>query len=440
MSSFRNRHAASVSPQISQENTNTDATDQSSRAFTLKRKKVLRLGKFLLLSSIGALTILILAILAITFLWFGRDTNPYWQEIVREDRTAQVVTVSALAIRLAVTIHAGLAVAMLACISVEWRDGVLLRQLPAISVIQYSHLGPIFSLLDFWGNRNFPVFIMVACLACTSLISQFTSTVLLSDVRSGSVIGHPTEHNVPFGIALDDYINVFSRLMLLNPSYFESSQPDFSMFAEWSEDPKSQSQHILDTGRTIRALLPVTDKEQRTSLLKYDGPASLFDARVVCMRPNLTEWKFYPSNFTAALPSTFFAKMLPNSIPDELAHLVQLGTSSQALGAELQLSCSLNQFQQLQDYRAFRACVPLAGSEKLLGQGGGLINELDPTQNETLRHTLNGSWTATREESKTTWRVDLGRMIILWKFKHQAPSMARMKHLKPCSHLLMLLL
>jgi hypothetical protein len=74
----------------------------------------------------------------------------------------------------------------------------------------------------------------------------------------------------------------------------------------------------------------------------------------------------------------------------------------------------------LQDYRAFRACVPLAGSEKVLGQGGGLINELDPTQNKTLRHTLNGSWTATSEESQTTWRVDLGRMIILMEV--QTPS------------------
>ncbi len=204
MSSFRSRHAASrysTSPQIAQDNSDTDPTEQPSRIPTLKRKKTLRLGKFLLLSSIGTLAILILAILVITFLWFGRDTNPYWQEIVREDRTAQVVTVSTLAIRFAVATHAGLAIAMLACISVEWRDGVLLRQLPAMSVIQYANSGPIFSLLDFWKNRNFVVFTMVACLACTSLISQFTSTILLSDVRSGSVLGRPTEHNVPFGIA-----------------------------------------------------------------------------------------------------------------------------------------------------------------------------------------------------------------------------------------------
>ncbi|KAJ4286473.1 hypothetical protein N0V90_013173 [Kalmusia sp. IMI 367209] len=416
MSSFRSRHAASshsVSSRIAQDNTDTDATEQLPRSFNLKRKKTLRLDKFLLLSSISALTILILATLAITFLWFGKDTNPYWQEIVREDRTAQVVTVSTLAIRLAVATHAGLAVSMLACISVEWRDGVLLRQIPAMFVNQYAHLGPIFSLLNFWKNRNFPIFTIVACLACTSLISHFTSTVLLSDVRSGSVLGRPTEHNLPFGIALDDYVDVFSRLMLLSPNYFESSQPDFSTFAEWSEDPKSQSEYIADTGRTVRALLPIADKEQRTSLLNYSGAASLFDARVVCMRPNLTEWKFYPSNYTASLPATLSVKMLPDSIPNELAHLVRLGISSRAPDAELQLSCSLNQFGRLQDYRAFRACVPLAGSESLLGQGGGLINQLDPTQNDTLQYTLKGSWTATSEGPEAAWRVDLGRMIIL---------------------------
>ncbi len=135
MPNFRNRHAASrysISPQIAQDNTDTDATEQSLRTFTLKGTKTLRVGKFLLFCGIGALIIFILALIAITFLWFGRDTNPYWQEIVREDRTAQLVTISTLAIRIAVATHAGLAVAMLACISVEWRDGVLLRQLPAI--------------------------------------------------------------------------------------------------------------------------------------------------------------------------------------------------------------------------------------------------------------------------------------------------------------------
>jgi hypothetical protein len=45
---------------------------------------------------------------------------------------------------------------------------------------------------------------------------------------------------------------------------------------------------ISDTGVTMRAFLPI-DVQNRSSLHVYNGPSTVVDARVVCVRPNITD-------------------------------------------------------------------------------------------------------------------------------------------------------
>lgn len=68
------------------------------------------------------------------------------------------------------------------------------------------------------------------------------------------------------------------------------------IFAEYTEGPVADgTSGLSDTGLTMRAFLPI-DRDKNTSLLhKYEGPSTVIDARVVCMRPNIT-------NLTVSLP------------------------------------------------------------------------------------------------------------------------------------------
>ena len=59
------------------------------------------------------------------------------------------------------------------------------------------------------------------------------------------------------------------------------------------------SSGLSDTGLTMRALLPISAQENRSSIHKYEGFSQVFDTRVVCVRPNITNLEVY---FNYSLP------------------------------------------------------------------------------------------------------------------------------------------
>jgi hypothetical protein len=63
----------------------------------------------------------------------------------------------------------------------------------------------------------------------------------------------------------------------------------YPVFAEYAEGMVANgSLGMADTGLTMRAFLPIDSQGNRSSVHKYMGPAAVFDARVVCVRPNIT--------------------------------------------------------------------------------------------------------------------------------------------------------
>jgi hypothetical protein len=63
----------------------------------------------------------------------------------------------------------------------------------------------------------------------------------------------------------------------------------YPIFAEYAEGMvENGSAGISDTGLTIRAFLPIDDQGNRSSIHVYNGPATVVDSRVVCVRPNIT--------------------------------------------------------------------------------------------------------------------------------------------------------
>lgn len=132
------------------------------------------------------------ALSALSFLWFGDDSSKTWTKLIVNGWIGQAVTLYTLTIRLVVATQASTAVAMLATITLESkrRGGVFLADAAAISLARYVNTGPLASIPRFWNYStwfNLGIFPLMVLLAICTLVSQFTSTLLLWDVRTGIV-------------------------------------------------------------------------------------------------------------------------------------------------------------------------------------------------------------------------------------------------------------
>lgn len=66
----------------------------------------------------------------------------------------------------------------------------------------------------------------------------------------------------------------------------------YPSFAEYHEGVAADgTSGVSDTGITMRAFLPITGQENRTFIHRYEGMSRVFDTRVVCVRPNITDLK-----------------------------------------------------------------------------------------------------------------------------------------------------
>jgi hypothetical protein len=136
-------------------------------------------------------------------------------------------------------------------------------------------------------------------LGATSIISQFSSTLLLSDLKAALVPGNMDSQSMAFGINAtygdpDSTDNIYK-----DDLYLWSNKPLFyPTFAEHAEDPV-KGDGISDTGMALRAFLPVGTEQSRSVLRDYTGPATVFDSRVTCVRPSIdvTAFEVY-ANFS----------------------------------------------------------------------------------------------------------------------------------------------
>lgn len=71
----------------------------------------------------------------------------------------------------------------------------------------------------------------------------------------------------------------FGYTIAQGDSYWKTGPTTFPAFAEYS----------MDTGTTIRAFIPFTGADDRSRLRKYKGKMVVWDARVVCQKPGISE-------------------------------------------------------------------------------------------------------------------------------------------------------
>lgn len=257
----------------------------------------------------------------IIFLWTSDSTNSVWLHIVLAGWIPRTVTISTLALRWAITIQASVATSMAASL---YLDGfqVSLPSVAAVSLLRFENNGPR-SLLRHFTIKSQPGTILLSVaillLSITTLLLQFTSTALLSDVRTGNITQPRLNLNLSYGIGLGSSPYT---VQLQSIGYLGTKPLMYPAFAEYTE-PAEPIDGVADTGLSVRAFLPFDQQSDRESLQSYSGNATILDARVVCMRPDLTNLNLTVLNGApritglvtgnTALPARFNGGTLKNS-------------------------------------------------------------------------------------------------------------------------------
>jgi hypothetical protein len=249
------------------------------RASTDRRTFRQRLGWYAITSLLLGMLITLGALGFLWFLWLGNN-NSIWQRIMIESLATRAVTVASLFIRASASVAAGVCTSMIAAVALE-HGMFVFPKAAAVSSIRYLNGGPSDLLLQFWGRvklrRELPTASFVLAMTLTTLLLQFTSTVLLSDFRPGTIPGDVETQNLTFSKSAGTEGDT---------NLWTSTPQSYAMFAEVPGPSYLTQDGVSDTGTTTRALIPLA-QQSRSLLRTYDGPATVFDSRVVCVRPSV---------------------------------------------------------------------------------------------------------------------------------------------------------
>ncbi|KAJ4288242.1 hypothetical protein N0V88_007432 [Collariella sp. IMI 366227] len=172
---------------------------------------------------------------------------------------------------------ASLATALLAAVVLE-TIGTPLLQAPIYSVIRAVQATPITMLsavnLRPKDRLSILVFALLAIEVLVTLVSQFFSTILITDFAVGSYANRMNTADVAM-------LNLESGARAGSSKWFAMPPALSWTFAEASESFIKGS-NFHDTGHTYRGFLPFADEERRTKLRRFHGPATVMDQRVVC--------------------------------------------------------------------------------------------------------------------------------------------------------------
>ncbi|KAH7271450.1 hypothetical protein B0J15DRAFT_576457 [Fusarium solani] len=253
------------------------------------------------LASIAAIvfgTMMIFASLAIlVFLWQGaqlaerRQEPIFWQTIVFHGWAPQVVTICSAAIRIVMTLQNGFVVAAVAAIMLETSgaslvDTAMLSVERALGSSPLNLLPPALRRCSTREDRTSAILhlLLVTTALVISLASTFTSTILLSDFRSGLIASPSVTAKTGIDFATKGEYRYFGTSVV-------KSRPVANWrFAE-ARDGEGSPSTEGDTGDTYRSMLPFQDVDSRRLLEFYSGSAAVTNFRTVCVAPefrNLT--------------------------------------------------------------------------------------------------------------------------------------------------------
>jgi hypothetical protein len=225
---------------------------------------------------------LLLALSLITFLWKGVDATvthdgskvaSFWCTIMITAWLSRTVTLSSLVIRLAVASQAGIRTSMLAALLLEG-SGIPIPWLAEASLMRSSTTGPhqlATAVLQALPRIHEPTVIpTLYTLVLTTILSQFCSTALLSDLKPGMIITNTHTSAIPYGVKP----NYNSKLLPFQGNdYWATKPPSYPAFAEYAESPEHTNESFY-TGKVYRAMPPFSDTSERSTVHNYSGNCS----------------------------------------------------------------------------------------------------------------------------------------------------------------------
>lgn len=248
-----------------------------------------RVGTWVVALVSVSLIFLTASLIFLSWIWFGSREDERWRQLILGPNSDLAITLTSVAVRASVATISWVAASMMACVVVE-RYGVVPDKVAQASAARYT--GALVSLM-FGGyamRRWFKVMIPLQ-FAC-AIASQFTSTLLFSDIDTIPLPGFSQGMDMKYDFDPFDANEPRSPLLTAQSNYaseWSSYEPlAFETFAEHAE-PESRilDDAVDDTGPVWRAFLPIENESVRASVREYTGIARVFDARTICIRPDI---------------------------------------------------------------------------------------------------------------------------------------------------------
>jgi hypothetical protein len=143
----------------------------------------------------------------------------------------------------------------------------------------------MFQRLD---TSNFALKVLTLSMATSTVLLQFTSTALLSDIKKSNIQVSHYDSNISYAVeGGGDLFAPGNRAS--DAAYLRTNPTAYPAFAEYSEESSIDEQSgVSETGPSMRAFLPFQGEASRGTIVEYTGTTTVFDTRVVCMRPSLS--------------------------------------------------------------------------------------------------------------------------------------------------------
>jgi len=267
----------------------SDESDGPSRSW---RTSLGNIGAAIVLGgSLGAVGILGFLL----FLWTGEGTAggagapKVWRWIVINDLLTQVATLCSAFLRIILVLQAMMSTSLIAAVLLEGPGySVPLSKAAELSITRSVNSGPFslarlmfFSPRWFVSSSKLPIF-LTGVLIFLTMASQFLSTLLVADLKTGPLIGFPDKTQLfvdkkPGNKAPVDYYNYLEVPPLFIPFGELTSPSDMTPTADG----------LSDTGPVQRVFLPV-DETNRTTIRSYAGKAYVVSTRYACLPPAVT--------------------------------------------------------------------------------------------------------------------------------------------------------
>ncbi|KAI8631249.1 hypothetical protein F5Y19DRAFT_483128 [Xylariaceae sp. FL1651] len=228
-----------------------------------------------------------------------QPTNETLRGWIINGKLPTIIAILSLVLRLSKGAQTALAVAMIASIALEGFR-VSIEDIPALMIQRSNSAASTEILLLFLRKafakgrpRQISFLVPLLLLAILSYATEFTSTLLLSDLGSKFVRGSNATEPFPMGF---DEISYQQRGDGNDDVNYAGAPPAiFPLFAELGNGT-SRSDFIDYTGLSLRAFLPISSLSDRQSLRNFSGYATIINTTTICVRPHVLDFSVASSN------------------------------------------------------------------------------------------------------------------------------------------------